>query len=219
MARPGRQDAPRASPSLRSAMPTGCCAPRAASTAKPGGAAIVAGKRCPIVGHISMDLVCIDVTDLPDAAVHRGDVATFIGEKIFDRRSRRIRRHDRLRNPDPARPALPSRLSRRLRTVAMVARAQNFVCQSCGAASARWAGRCEACGAWNTLVEEGAAAPARAVAQGPPVRHRAAQRAKRWKRPGSPPASPNSIASPAAVWCAARCCCSAAIPASANRRC
>ncbi|HKM87437.1 MAG TPA: ATPase domain-containing protein, partial [Xanthobacteraceae bacterium] len=44
----------------------------------------------------------------------------------------------------------------------MVARANNFVCQSCGAAAARWAGRCEACGAWNTLVEEGAAAPARA---------------------------------------------------------
>src|ERR1700751_2162051 len=37
----------------------------------------------------------------------------------------------------------------------MVARAQNFVCQSCGAASARWAGRCDACGAWNTLVEKG----------------------------------------------------------------
>ncbi len=48
----------------------------------------------------------------------------------------------------------------------MVARAQNFVCQSCGAASARWAGRCEACGAWNTLVEEGAAAPARAARKG-----------------------------------------------------
>ena len=44
----------------------------------------------------------------------------------------------------------------------MVARTHNFVCQSCGAAAARWAGRCEACGAWNTLVEEGAAAPARA---------------------------------------------------------
>src|SRR5271169_2518048 len=48
----------------------------------------------------------------------------------------------------------------------MVARAQNFVCQSCGAAAARWAGRCEACGAWNTLVEEGAAAPARSSRKG-----------------------------------------------------
>ena len=43
----------------------------------------------------------------------------------------------------------------------MAARAQNFLCQSCGAAYPRWAGRCEACGAWNTLVEEGAAVPAR----------------------------------------------------------
>lgn len=48
----------------------------------------------------------------------------------------------------------------------MVARAQTFVCQSCGAASARWAGRCDACGAWNTLVEEGAAASARASRKG-----------------------------------------------------
>ena len=48
----------------------------------------------------------------------------------------------------------------------MVARAQNFVCQSCGAASARWAGRCDACGAWNTLVEEGAVAPARLSRKG-----------------------------------------------------
>jgi DNA repair protein RadA/Sms len=51
----------------------------------------------------------------------------------------------------------------------MAARAQNsFVCQSCGAASAKWAGRCEACGAWNTLVEEGAAVPARLSRKGRP---------------------------------------------------
>jgi DNA repair protein RadA/Sms len=31
-----------------------------------------------------------------------------------------------------------------------------FVCQSCGAVSPRWQGRCDACGAWNSLVEEGA---------------------------------------------------------------
>lgn len=29
-----------------------------------------------------------------------------------------------------------------------------FVCQSCGAISPRWAGRCESCGEWNTIVEE-----------------------------------------------------------------
>ncbi len=31
------------------------------------------------------------------------------------------------------------------------------VCQACGAAHGKWAGRCEACGAWNSLVEEGVA--------------------------------------------------------------
>jgi DNA repair protein RadA/Sms len=29
-----------------------------------------------------------------------------------------------------------------------------FVCQSCGAVSPKWAGRCEACGEWNTIVAE-----------------------------------------------------------------
>ncbi len=31
-----------------------------------------------------------------------------------------------------------------------------YVCQACGAVSTRWAGRCDACGAWNTIVEEAA---------------------------------------------------------------
>src|ERR1700732_1916421 len=48
----------------------------------------------------------------------------------------------------------------------MAVRAQNYVCQSCGAAYVRWSGRCEACGGWNTLVEEGAVAPARASRKG-----------------------------------------------------
>ncbi|MEL6686847.1 MAG: DNA repair protein RadA, partial [Pseudomonadota bacterium] len=29
-----------------------------------------------------------------------------------------------------------------------------FVCQSCGTVHGKWAGRCDACGEWNTLVEE-----------------------------------------------------------------
>jgi alanine racemase len=48
----------------------------------PGGAAIIAGKRCPFVGHISMDLVCIDVTDLPERVVRRGEPVTFIGPDL-----------------------------------------------------------------------------------------------------------------------------------------
>jgi len=37
----------------------------------------------------------------------------------------------------------------------------NYVCQSCGAVQAKWAGRCDACGAWNTLVQEAVEAPAK----------------------------------------------------------
>ncbi|WP_431281758.1 DNA repair protein RadA [Humitalea sp. 24SJ18S-53] len=33
-----------------------------------------------------------------------------------------------------------------------------FVCQSCGATAAKWQGRCDGCGGWNTLVEETAEA-------------------------------------------------------------
>jgi alanine racemase len=48
-------------------------------TDRGGGAAVVAGKRCPFAGRISMDLVCIDITETPQGEVRRGDTATFIG--------------------------------------------------------------------------------------------------------------------------------------------
>src|SRR5215831_5581036 len=49
-----------------------------------------------------------------------------------------------------------------------MARAPSFVCQNCGAAFARWAGKCEACGEWNTLVEESAEGPRRPSRKGRP---------------------------------------------------
>src|SRR5690606_15450949 len=39
----------------------------------PGGSAIVAGKLCPIAGRVSMDLMTIDASEVPDGAVRRGD--------------------------------------------------------------------------------------------------------------------------------------------------
>ncbi len=36
----------------------------------------------------------------------------------------------------------------------MAKAAPRFVCQSCGTAHVRWSGRCEACGEWNSIVEE-----------------------------------------------------------------
>ena len=55
--------------------------PRAlsATDTRPGAEAIIAGTRCPVAGRISMDLLAIDVTDLPDGAGRRGEVATLIG--------------------------------------------------------------------------------------------------------------------------------------------
>src|SRR5579871_1445336 len=35
----------------------------------------------------------------------------------------------------------------------------SFVCQSCGATHSKWSGKCEACGGWNSITEEGAAPP------------------------------------------------------------
>jgi DNA repair protein RadA/Sms len=36
----------------------------------------------------------------------------------------------------------------------MAKSAATYVCQNCGSATAKWSGRCENCGAWNTIVEE-----------------------------------------------------------------
>ncbi|HET7910595.1 MAG TPA: ATPase domain-containing protein, partial [Pseudolabrys sp.] len=41
----------------------------------------------------------------------------------------------------------------------MSKRSLTFVCQNCGAAFSRWQGKCEACGEWNTLSEEGSERP------------------------------------------------------------
>jgi alanine racemase len=52
------------------------------STSTQVGEAIVAGRRCPLAGRVSMDLISVDVTDLPEGAVRRGDSVTLIGEGL-----------------------------------------------------------------------------------------------------------------------------------------
>ncbi len=47
-----------------------------------GAEVIVAGTRCPVAGRISMDLMAIDITDLPPNAARRGHLVTLIGEGI-----------------------------------------------------------------------------------------------------------------------------------------
>jgi DNA repair protein RadA/Sms len=49
-----------------------------------------------------------------------------------------------------------------------------FVCQNCGASYPRWSGKCESCGAWNTIAEESAGGGVGgAPAQRSPLRGRA----------------------------------------------
>jgi alanine racemase len=54
----------------------------AESSAKSDAFALIAGRRCPMVGRISMDLMAFDVSLLPEEEVRRGAHATLIGHDI-----------------------------------------------------------------------------------------------------------------------------------------
>jgi alanine racemase len=47
-----------------------------------GANVVIAGKLCPVVGRVSMDLLTVDVSDLAENAVRRGDFATLIGAPL-----------------------------------------------------------------------------------------------------------------------------------------
>ncbi|TKW78836.1 MAG: alanine racemase [Bradyrhizobium icense] len=53
-----------------------------ASDGTRGAEVIIAGKRCPIAGRVSMDLMAVDITDLDKSAARRGHMVTLIGEGI-----------------------------------------------------------------------------------------------------------------------------------------
>jgi alanine racemase len=54
----------------------------AGADGRPGAQVIVAGRRCGVVGRISMDLMTVDITALPEHAARRGDFVTLIGGDI-----------------------------------------------------------------------------------------------------------------------------------------
>ncbi len=55
---------------------------RGTAVGRPAIEAVVARRRCPFVGRLSMDLSILDVTYLPDGAVQRGDFAEILGGTI-----------------------------------------------------------------------------------------------------------------------------------------
>lgn len=58
--------------------------PRSASApdGRPGGHVMIAGHLAPLVGRVSMDLITVDVTDLPEGAAVPGEFATLIGDGV-----------------------------------------------------------------------------------------------------------------------------------------
>jgi alanine racemase len=46
------------------------------------GMALVAGRPCPFAGNVSMDLITIDVSDVPESDIERGDTVTLIGGNL-----------------------------------------------------------------------------------------------------------------------------------------
>ena len=73
-------------PTLLAVIPVGYAdgVPRSAMgvDGKPGPDVALAGVRCPIVGRVSMDLICIDATDAPASAVERGAPVEILGATI-----------------------------------------------------------------------------------------------------------------------------------------
>ena len=65
-----------------------------ATDSKPGAEVSIAGRRCPLVGRVSMDLCNADVTDVPEDAARPGERAEFFGPSVdlddFATRSRTI---------------------------------------------------------------------------------------------------------------------------------
>lgn len=47
-----------------------------------GGLVHIGGRACPIAGRVSMDMVAVDVSHLPEGAVTRGDMAELIGPNV-----------------------------------------------------------------------------------------------------------------------------------------
>lgn len=58
--------------------------PRALSSREPQGPAqvFINGRRCPVIGRISMDMMAIDITGMPEGSVRRGTRAEILGRHI-----------------------------------------------------------------------------------------------------------------------------------------
>ena len=84
-----------------------------------GAEVAIAGRRCRLVGRMSMDLCIADVTDLPEDAARPGDLARGLRARGRARRFRGPLGNDRLPRPDEPRPQVCPAI-RRLRPAPFV---------------------------------------------------------------------------------------------------
>jgi alanine racemase len=54
----------------------------AATDSTPPRELVIAGRRCRMIGRVSMDLLAVDVTDVPEGQVRRDDWATLVGPAL-----------------------------------------------------------------------------------------------------------------------------------------
>ena len=161
------------------------------SDAKRGTSAVIAGKRCPVAGNISMDLVCIDVTELAGDEVRRGDFATFIGEQIpLDdvAESAGTIGYEILTRLGAA---LPSRLSRHLRRNGWQRAPKHLFVRTAGPLPRAGAGVATPAANGIRSPRKASRHPAEAHARGA-CSLSSRSRANLCTRRGLPPASPNS---------------------------
>ena len=77
--RPVDREAPHAARDAAGRLRRRPAAQAGATDSKPGAEVVVAGRRCPLVGRVSMDICVADVTDLPEDAARAGDRVEVIG--------------------------------------------------------------------------------------------------------------------------------------------
>ena len=92
-ARPGRRPARPASPSSAPATRTACRAPSPPASRTGPAQVFINGRRCPVIGRVSMDMMAIDVTDLPEGSVTRGTRAEILGRQHRHRRGGQLGGH------------------------------------------------------------------------------------------------------------------------------
>lgn len=126
------------------------------------GPALLVGLKPAAIMHRSLPLARTQLTNLAPRDFHRASVTgqrwlgTLRGPHVPFGRGLVCCSRDLLTTPPGFRPrSEPSPpLSSRSRSLSSKARGKGgavFVCGDCGESTARWAGRCPSCGAWNTL--------------------------------------------------------------------